>query len=320
MTQFGLTLSSEEHPPAKLVEIAVAAERAGFDFVSISDHFHPWISEQGHSPFVWSVLGALSHATERLKVGVGVTCPTVRMHPAISAHAAATAACLLEGRFTWGVGSGEALNEHVLGDRWPPADIRLEMLEEAIEIIRALWKGGSVTHRGRHYTVEDARIFDLPDELPPIVISAFGDSALSLAARVGDGLWTTGLEAESISRYREQGGTGPVWSQLSLCWDPDRDTAVDRAHRLWPNTALPGQLAQDLRTVEHMEQAVGLVDRNDIEEALPCGPDPQPIIDSIEEAASIGVDHIYLHQIGDPTAGFIDFWHDQIRPKVGDKT
>jgi G6PDH family F420-dependent oxidoreductase len=318
MVHYGLTLSSEEHPPSKLVEMAVAAEEAGFDFVSISDHFHPWIGDQGHSPFVWSVLGAISQATHRLKVGVGVTCPTVRIHPAINAHAAATAACLLEGRFTWGVGTGEALNEHVLGDRWPPAEVRLEMLEEAIEIIRALWTGESVTHRGRHYTVEDARIFDLPDQLPPIVVSAFGDQAVALAARVGDGLWVTGLEADTIDEYRSQGGKGPIWSQLSLSWDPDRSTAVDRAYRVWPNTGLAGQLAQDLRTVAHMEQAVQMIDREDIEQALPCGPDPGPIIESIEEASSIGVDHIYLHQIGDPMDGFIEFWREEIRPALED--
>ncbi|HSK06429.1 MAG TPA: TIGR03557 family F420-dependent LLM class oxidoreductase [Acidimicrobiia bacterium] len=318
MVQHGLTLSSEEHSPQKLIEIAVAAEEAGFDFVSISDHFHPWIGEQGHSPFVWSVLGALASATEKLEVGVGVTCPTVRIHPAINAHAAATAACLLEGRFTWGVGSGEALNEHVLGDRWPPADVRLEMLEEAVEVVRKLWQGDSVTHRGRHYTVEDARIFDLPDQLPPIVVSAFGEKAVSLAARIGDGLWITGLDSEGIDQYREEGGKGPIWSQLSLCWDPDRATAVDRAFRLWPNTALAGQLAQDLRTVGHMEQAVEMVSAEDIEKALPCGPDSGPIIESIEKAAAVGVDHIYLHQIGDPTAGFIDFWRDEIRPELGD--
>jgi len=319
VVEHGLTLSSEEHAPARLVEIAATAEAAGFDFVSISDHFHPWIGAQGHSPFVWSVLGAISQATTNLKVGVGVTCPTVRMHPAISAHAAATAACLLEGRFTWGLGTGEALNEHVLGDRWPPGDVRLEMLEEAITIIRRLWEGESVTHRGRHYAVEDARLFDLPEELPPLVISAFGVAAVEMAARLGDGLWITGLEAEIIDKYRDQGGEGPIWSQLSLCWDPDREAAVDRAHRIWPNTALTGQLPQDLRTVEHMEEAVQMVDREDIEKALPCGPDPGPIIESIEEAASIGVDHIYLHQIGDPMAGFIEFWRDEIRPKVGDQ-
>ncbi len=316
MVEHGLTLSSEEHPPVKLVEIAVAAEEAGFDFVSISDHYHPWIEEQGHSPFVWSVLGALSQATTEIEVGVGVTCPMIRMHPAINAQAAATAACLLEGRFTWGVGSGEALNEHILADRWPPAEVRLEMLEEAIEVIRGMWEGDSFTHRGKHYTVEDARVFDLPDRLPPIVVSAFGDTAVELAARVGDGLWVTGMPAETIDKYREHGGEGPIWSQLSLCWDPDRDTAIDRALRIWPNTALTGQLNQDLRTVEHFEQAVEMVDRSDMEKAIPCGPDAGPILESIEEAAKLGIDHIYLHQIGDPTQGFIDFWQEEIKPEI----
>jgi G6PDH family F420-dependent oxidoreductase len=316
MVKHGLTLSSEEHPPAKLVEIAVAAEEAGFDFVSISDHYHPWIEDQGHSPFVWSVLGALSQATTDLEVGVGVTCPTVRIHPAVNAQAAATAACLLEGRFTWGVGSGEALNEHILGDRWPPADVRLEMLEEAIEVVRGLWEGGSFTHRGKHYTVEDARIFDLPEQLPPIVVSAFGDKAVEVAARAGDGLWVTGMPAETIDKYRAEGGDGPIWTQLSLCWDPDKDTAIDRALRLWPNTALTGQLNQDLRTVEDFEHAVEMVDRDDMAEALPCGPDAGPILESIEEAAKLGIDHIYLHQIGDPTQGFIDFWKEEIQPEL----
>jgi G6PDH family F420-dependent oxidoreductase len=316
MIKYGLTLSSEEHGPQKLVEIASAAESAGFDFVSISDHFHPWISEQGHSPFVWSVLGAISQVTTDIEVGVGVSCPISRIHPAISAHAAATAACLLDGRFTWGVGSGEDLNEHVLGHRWPPGDVRLEMLEEAIEVVRLLWTGDSVTHRGPHYTVEDARLFDLPTETPPIVVSAFGEEAVKLAAKVGDGLWMTGLESEIIDRYHDEGGTGPIWSQLSLCWDPDRATAIDRAHRIWPNTSLPGQLAQDLRTVKHFEEAVTMVGRDDISEAMPCGPDPGPIIESIGKAAEIGIDHIYLHQIGDPTDGFLDFWSAEIQPKL----
>jgi G6PDH family F420-dependent oxidoreductase len=299
-----------------LIEIAVAAEEAGFDFVSISDHFHPWIEEQGHSLFVWAMLGALSQATTDIEVGVGVTCPMIRIHPAINAQAAATAACLLEGRFIWGVGSGEALNEHVLGDRWPPADVRLEMLEEAIEVVRGLWAADSFTHRGKHYIVEDARIFDLPERLPPIVVSAFGDKAVEVAARAGDGLWVTGMPAETIDKYHAEGGEGPVWSQLSLCWHPDLDTAIDRAHRIWPNTALTGQLNQDLRTVEDFEHAVELVDRSDMEKALPCGPDAGPIVDSIQEAAKAGIDHIYLHQIGDPTEGFIEFWKDSIQPEI----
>lgn len=316
MTKFGLTLSGEEHPPGHLVDMAVQAEEAGFDFISISDHFHPWINEQGHSPFVWSVLGAIANATEHIEVGVGVTCPIMRIHPAILAQAAATTACLLEDRFTWGVGTGEFLNEHVLGDGWPTADARLEMLEEAIGIVRQLWDGSTVNHSGGWYVVEDARIFDLPQSLPPIVVSAFGPEAARLAARVGDGLWTTGIPSEVLGAYRSGGGTGPIWSQLSLCWDPDREAAIDRAHRLWPNTGLPGQLAQDLRTVTHIEQATSLVTRDQIEESIPLGPDAGPILDSIAEATEAGVDHIYLHQIGDPTDGFIDFWREEIRPRL----
>jgi G6PDH family F420-dependent oxidoreductase len=235
----------------------------------------------------------------------------------VNAQAAATAACLLEGRFTWGVGSGEALNEHVLGDRWPPADVRLEMLEEAIEVVRGLWGGESFTHRGKHYTVEDARIFDLPEKLPPIVVSALGEKAVEVAARAGDGLWVTGMPTETIDKYHAAGGNGPIWTQLSLCWDPDKDTAIDRALRVWPNTALTGQLNQDLRTVEDFEQAVEMVDRADIEKDLPCGPEAGPILESIEEAAKLGIDHIYLHQIGDPTRGFIEFWKDEIQPELG---
>lgn len=314
--KYGLTLSSEEHPPGRLVEIAVAAEDTGFDFVSISDHFHPWISEQGHSPFVWSVLGAIAAATKRVEVGVGVSCPIMRIHPVVYAHAVATTASLLEGRLSWGVGTGEALNEHVTGRRWPPSDRRLAMLEEAIEVIRRLWNEDSVTHHGTHFTVEDARIFDKPLELPPIVVAAAGPEAAELAARSGDGLWTTGLEPEVIKTYLDAGGIGSVWVQLSLCWDPDQEKALDRAHRVWPNTGLPGQLAQDLRTVLDFEQAVTLVDRELIEQSLPCGPDPEPILKSIKKAIELGADHIYLHQIGDPSDGFLDFWTDTIRPEL----
>jgi coenzyme F420-dependent glucose-6-phosphate dehydrogenase len=317
MTKYGLTLSSEEHSAGHLVDVAVAAEDAGFDFVVISDHFHPWISEQGHSPFVWSTLGAIAHATSDIGVGVGVSCPTMRLHPAISAHAAATTAQLLQDRFTWGLGTGENLNEHVLGDRWPPADVRLEMLEEAISVIRHLWSGETVTHRGRYFTVEDARIFDVPDPLPPIVVSSFGDQSARLAARAGDGLWTTGVPEDVIESYRSAGGDGPIWSQLTLCWDEDKSRAVDRAHRLWPNTALPGQLAQDLPTVAHIEQAVGMVTSEDIEgSAMPLGPDPQPVRDSISAAEAAGIDHIYLHQVGDPLDGFLDFWSADLRPQL----
>lgn len=315
MTKYGLTLSSEEHPPSHLVELAVAAEDAGFDFVSISDHFHPWVSEQGHSPFVWSVLGAIAGRTTEIEVGVGVSCPTVRIHPAINAHAVATTACLFGDRFTWGVGTGEALNEHVLGDRWPPAPQRLDMLEEALEVIRALWTGESTTHRGKYYTVEDARIYDLPKEPIRVLISAFGEKSAELAARVGDGLWTTGIKSDVIEAYRSAGGSGDVWTQLSLCWDEDEEVALERAHRVWPNTGLPGQLAQDLRTVEHMEQATSLVTKEQLADSMPIGPDPDPILQSINEARDAGIEYIYLHQIGHPLDGFLEFWKSELQPQ-----
>jgi coenzyme F420-dependent glucose-6-phosphate dehydrogenase len=315
--KFGLTLSAEEHGPRRLVEIAELAERSGFDFVSISDHYHPWIGEQGHSPFVWSVLGAIAERTSELTVGVGVTCPIMRIHPAILAHATATTAQLLDGRFVWGVGTGEALNEHILGDRWPPAPQRLEMLEEAVGIVRALWTGEQVTHRGEHFRVENARLYDPPPEPVPIVVSAFGPKAADVAARIGDGLWITGPDGETVENWRAAGGEGPVFSQLTVSWSDDRDRAIDLAYRVWPNTGVPGQLSQDLPTPVHFEQAIELVTRDQIASSIPCGADPASIIESITAARDAGVDHLYLHQIGDDQEGFCTAWSDRIRPELG---
>ena len=316
MTAFGMTLSSEEHAPEDLPDLAVAAEKAGFDFVSISDHYHPWIDAQGHSGFVWSVLGAIARATDDVEVAVGVTCPTVRIHPAVLAQATATTARLLPGRFTWGVGSGEALNEQILGDRWPPADVRLEMLEEAIEVVRQLWEGEPVTHRGKHYTVEDARIYDPPLEPVPIIVSAFGPEAAAMAARVGDGLWTTGTDPAPVERFADAGGKGPVYSQVGLCWAPTVDEAVGTAHRIWPNTSVPGQLSQDLRTPALFEQAVENVTPEMVAAALPCGPDAAPVLAAVDEAMEAGIDHVYLHQVGPDQEGFLAFWADELAPEL----
>lgn len=315
-TRLGYTLSSEEHEPARLVELAVMAEERGFDFVSISDHFHPWITEQGHSPFVWSVLGAISAATNEIEVGVGVTCPTIRIHPAILAQATATTANLLPDRFFWGVGSGEALNEQILGDGWPPADIRLDMLEEAVFLIRRMWEGESTTWRGEYYLVEDATVFDPPPGEVPIIVSAFGEKAAEVAARVGDGLWITGPGKESIDHYRNAGGEGPVYTQLHVCWAETEDEAEEIAHRVWPNTALPGQLAQDLRTPQHFEQAVEVVTPEMVAEKIPCGPDPERIVESYRKAIDSGVDHVYFHQIGPDQEGFFDWWESEVRPEL----
>lgn len=315
-TKFGLTLSSEEHDPRRLVDIAELAEGTGFDFVSISDHYHPWVDEQGHSPFVWAVLGAIAERTSELGVGVGVTCPIIRIHPAILAHASATVGHLLEGRFTWGVGSGEALNEHILGDRWPIADERLEMLEEAIEVIRQLWTGEEITYRSKHYTVENARIYDPPATPIPIVVSAFGPKATEVAARAGDGLWLTSADDEAIENWRKAGGDGPIWGQITQCWAASRDEAVATAHRVWPNTGVPGQLSQDLPTSAHFEQATSVVTPEMIAESTPCGPDPQPVLEKIKSMIDVGVDHIYVHQIGPDQEGFCEFWAKELEPEL----
>jgi G6PDH family F420-dependent oxidoreductase len=303
--KLGYFLSCEEFGPTDLVEQAVRAEEAGFHGLWISDHYHPWNDEQGHSPFVWSVIGAVAHAT-RLPVTTGVTCPTVRIHPAIVAQAAATSAVLLEGRFNLGVGTGEALNEHVLGDRWPEADVRLEMLEEAVQVIRTLWQGGQRSHRGRHYTVENARVYDLPAEPPPILVSGFGPKAIDVAARIGDGFVTTSPDADAISRYRSGGGSGPVHAGTKVCFMADADEARRTAHRLWPNEALPGELAQVLPTPSHFEQACELVTPDML--VTPVGPDIDAHVESLRAYADAGVDELYVQQIGPEQDAFFDTW------------
>ncbi len=225
MTEIGYALSSEEHPPNDLVRFATQAEAAGFTFAAISDHFHPWVDAQGQSPFVWSVIGAIAHATSSLKLGTGVTCPTFRIHPAIVAQAAATAAAMMPGRFFLGLGSGENLNEHILGDHWPPAPVRQEMLAEAVELIRQLWEGGYQSFDGSYFTVENARLYTLPDEPPPIVIAAGGPSAAELAGRHADGLWSVAPKTDLIDKYREAGGKGAIYGQVKMCWAADEQEA-----------------------------------------------------------------------------------------------
>src|SRR3954449_7082898 len=220
--QIGCFLSCEEFGPRELLEQARRAEAAGFHALWISDHYHPWNDEQGHSAFVWSVIGALSQATT-LPVTTGVTCPTMRIHPAVIAQAAATSAVMHEGRFGLGVGSGEALNEHIIGEHWPEADVRLEMLEEAVEVMRTLWEGGQRSHRGRHYTVENARVYDLPDEPPPVLVSGFGPKAVKLAAKIGDGYVTMSPDEDAIQQYRSEGGKGPVHAGAKVCYMASED-------------------------------------------------------------------------------------------------
>ncbi len=316
MSELGIFLSSEEHPAPALVEQAKAAEEAGLHSVFISDHFHPWLDRQGESTFVWGVIGAIAASTDQ-RVTTGVTCPTVRIHPAIVAQAAATAQELLGGRFVLGVGSGEALNEHILGDRWPPVEVRLEMLEEAVTVIRLLWEGGIVNHHGSHYSVENARLYSLPDHPPPIAISAFGSASMALAARIGDGLVTTQPDREMVEGYRSQGGTGPSMAAVKVCWDEDESQARKLAHQLWPTECLPGQSNQELPMPSHFEAAASLVTEDMVAEQVACGPDPERHVRAIAEYFEAGFDEVYVNQIGPEQAGFLDFLSREVRPRLG---
>ena len=309
----GYALSSEEHAPADLVRYARLAEERGFTYALISDHFHPWTDRQGHSPFVWVTIGAIAQATERLRLGTGVTCPTIRTHPAVIAHAAATAAALIPGRFFLGLGTGENLNEHVLGGRWPEGAVRLEMLAEAIEVIRLLWQGGYQSHRGRHYTVEQARIYTLPEEPPSIMVAADNPGAARLAGQAGDGLVGTSPDEELVSEFIDAGGQGkPRIGQVTVCWAEDEAEARRRALEWWPNAALPGELPQELPLPRHFEQAAELVSETDVAEKVVCGPDPEAHLAAIREFEAAGYDHVYMHQVGPDQEGFLDFYGREI--------
>jgi coenzyme F420-dependent glucose-6-phosphate dehydrogenase len=317
MRQFGFTLSSEEHPPRDLVDQAVRAEALGFDFVSISDHYHPWTSTQGHSPFVWAVLGSIAHATDRLEVGVGVTCPIMRIHPVILAQATATTSLLLEGRFFWGVGSGEALNEHVIAQRWPRPEARLEMLEEAVGVVRALWTGETVDHRGRYFEVENARLFDPPNGPVPVIVSAFGETAAEVAGRIGDGYWGHSPERELLEAFARAGGAGPRYAQLTLCWSKDEDDAKKTVREVWPTAGLSGALAQELPTWTHFEQATEPLTVDQVTESVPCGPDiAGALLETVQQYLDVGYDHLYFHQVGHDIDGFLRFWESELEPEL----
>ena len=316
MIQLGYALSSEEHTPNNLVQYARRAEEVGFDFALISDHYHPWVEAQGESPFVWSVIGGIAQVTEHLKIGTGVTCPTTRIHPAIIAQAAATAAAMMDGRFFLGVGTGENLNEHILGDRWPPHPIRLEMLEEAVEIIRLLWQGDSTTFYGDYYTVEDAHLFTLPEVPPSIMVAGSGPHAIEAAAQIGDGFIGLSPEKEIIQQFQEAGGQDkPRYGQVTVCWAESEAEAKDIVSTVWPNSGLTGQLAQDLRTVLHFEDTVKMLSQEQRTKNITCGPDPQKHLDSIQRFIDAGYSHVYIHQIGPNQEGFFRFYQKEILPQ-----
>jgi G6PDH family F420-dependent oxidoreductase len=315
VTALGYALSSEEHAPADLVEHARLAEQYGFGFALVSDHFHPWIDRQGHSPFVWTVLGALATATDRMTFGTGVTCPTMRIHPAIIAQAAATTAALLPGRFFLGVGTGENLNEHILGQRWPEWEVRVEMLEEAVELIRMLWRGEVTSHHGRYYTVENARLYTLPDQAPPIHVAGSGPRMAKVAGRIGDGFIGTGPDRPVVDAYRGAGGDGPRFGQVTVCWAETKTEARRTAHEWWPTVAIHGNASQELPNPKDFEALATSISIDDVAGAIPCGPDPKPMLDEIQRYADAGYDHVYLHQVGPDQRGFLEFAAKALLPE-----
>lgn len=315
--KIGYALSSEEHAPTALVENAVAAEKAGFDFASISDHYHPWIEKQGESPFVWGVIGAIAASTNKLELITGVTCPIIRIHPALIAQAAATSAELMQGRFSLGLGTGENLNEHILGDRWPSAPERLAMLEEAIDILRLLWTGEEQTFKGEFFRVDHAKLYSLPDEPPNILVAAKGEKAADLASRKADGLIATEPDPDLVKRFEGSSGQGRLkYGMLHACWAPTEKEARSTAHEWWPNAAFEGELGVELPLPRHFEQAAKMVDEEAVAKGMIGRPDPRAHLDAIREFEQAGFTHVFVHQVGPDQKGFLDFYEQEVLPEL----
>ena len=316
MMKLGYKLMSEEHAPRDLVRNAGLAEQAGFDFAAISDHFSPWVEEQGHAPLAWAVLGAVVQATSRMGLMTAVTCPLFRYHPAIIAQGTATLALLSDDRFTLGLGAGERLNEHVIGAGWPGVGERHDRLEEATTIIQGLLTGELTNHRGIHYDLDHARLFDRPERKPPVILAAGGPEAARLAARSADGLIATEPKPELVQAYRDAGGTGPCYAEVSMCWAADADQARATAHKLfrWAVTGWPVQA--ELPTVESFAAATKHVTPEQVAEQVTCGPDPEAHLAALEKYRQAGFDHLILTQVGPEQPGFIDFFRQHLAPRL----
>ena len=317
MLKIGFKLSSEEHRPTDLIAQARRAEQCGFSFAMISDHFHPWIDAQGQSPFVWSVIGAIAQATNKLVIGTAVTCPIIRIDPGIIAQAAATVAAMMPGRFILGLGAGENLNEHIFGHRWPPVRIRHAMLKEAVEIIRLLWSGKQESFSGDYYQVENARIYTLPDDLPAIAMAAGGANAARLAAEIADGFVGTTADAELIDVFDRSGGSGkPRYGELTVCWAEEQNQAEETAYKLWPISGLNGPLMSELALPAYFEQAATMIDKTAVARSVICGPDPERHWQAIQEYERAGYDHVFVHQVGPDQEGFFRFYERDILPRL----
>jgi coenzyme F420-dependent glucose-6-phosphate dehydrogenase len=317
MIKLGYALSSEEFTPSQLIRYAQEAERSGFAFSLISDHFHPWINRQNNSPFVWSVLGALAQSTNKIPFGTAVTCPTFRIHPLIVAQAAATAAVMMPGRFFLGVGSGEYLNEHITGSDWPRPAIRLDMLEEAVHLIRTVWQGSWQNFDGNYYTVKDARLFTLPDTPPPIMVAGSKPRAAELAGRIGDGLIGTVPKRELVQKFEKAGGAGkPRYGQMTVCYAESENAAAQIVREQWPNGGMGGSLTADLPTPAHFEAVAEVMAGDKMTEDIILGPSAEKHIEGIQKYIDAGFDHVYVHQIGPDQSAFINFYTKRILPEL----
>jgi G6PDH family F420-dependent oxidoreductase len=310
--KIGFKLIAEAHSPQEMVRQAAEAEQAGFDFVEISDHYHPWLYSQQHSGFAWSMLAAAAERTSHIGLATGVTCPFIRYHPAIIAQAAATTALLSEGRFTLGVGAGERLNEHVVGGGWPSVTVRHEMFREALEIIRRLWSGGYQSYEGKHLTIDDARVFDLPEEPPPIVVASGGERSARVAAELGDGIFATEPRPELNRAYERAGGTGMKYAEVPLSWAKDEATAVSSAHQMFRFGLTGWKVQSELPNPINFEAATASVTEDDVRQSFGCGPEPQRHIAVAQQFVDAGFDHLALVNAGPDPDGFFEFFANEL--------
>ena len=317
MVQIGYTLSSEEFRPNELVEQAVQAEELGFAFASISDHFHPWMDSQGQSPFAWTTLGGIAARTSTIPIMTGVTALSWRYHPAILAQAVATVADMMPGRFSLGVGTGEALNEHIVGEVWPPVDIRQDMLVESLEIMRSLWEGGYTTIEGQFHEVHNAKLYTLPEQLPQIIVGASGPESAEMAAEYGDALVSTSPNKETVDAFDAAGGKGkPKYGQITVQYSADEEQSAKTALEYWGYTVLGGQASQELSLPKHYQEAIkGLATPEVIKKSVVCGPDPEKYHEKVKEYVDAGFTHVYFHQVGPDQDSFFEFAKKELLPK-----
>jgi G6PDH family F420-dependent oxidoreductase len=318
MVEIGYTMMCEQSGPRQLVADVVAAEQAGFDFSVISDHYFPWLESQGHAPYAWSVLGAAAWATTRIPLMTYVTCPSFRYHPAVVAQKAATVQLLSEGRFTLGLGSGENLNEHIVGRGWPSVDTRHEMLTESVHIIRQLLAGGYVTFRGRHFTVDSAKIWDLPSTPPPVGIAVSGSQSVGIAAELGDVMIAVEPKADLVRAFEQGGGTGkPRVGQLPVSYDPDVGRARARALDQFRWFGGGWKVNSELPGVAAFAGASQFVTEDDVAEHIPCGPDLDQLVKAVAQFADAGFTHVALVQVGgNVQQPFIDWCHNEALPAL----